>query len=66
MHQDHVPLPPRWLFVLLAIGTAWASGVYMGQVSVLGMDLIPALKMGAFAVVSIVLGVSAVHMPDRP
>lgn len=39
---------PRWVFVILAMGSFWASGVYMGIQSVDGVSLAHLLRVIGF------------------
>jgi hypothetical protein len=46
--------PPRWLFVLLAIAGAWASGAYAGgmrHTESSALPLVSAFGFGAFALI---------------
>jgi len=43
---------PRWIFTLLAIGGAWASGIYLGKITIEGAltgFLIPMIGFGLMA-----------------
>lgn len=43
---------PRWIFTLIAIGGAWASGIYLGKITIEGASnafLIPAVGFGLMA-----------------
>lgn len=47
---------PRWMFLLLALGGAWASGIYLGKITIVGASsglLIPTL---AFAAMALLMG----------
>lgn len=40
---------PRWIFTLLSIGGAWASGIYLGKLSIEGASaelLVPLVGFG--------------------
>lgn len=54
MENDGSRTLPRWMFLLIAIGGAWASGIYLGKMTVEGAStafLIPALAFGAMALI---------------
>ncbi|MFA9404212.1 MAG: hypothetical protein ACERKX_00170 [Anaerolineales bacterium] len=36
MEKSRVRTPPRWMFLLLSIGGAWASGIYPGKIMIEG------------------------------
>jgi hypothetical protein len=53
MEKSQVKALPRWIFTLLAIGGAWASGVYLGKITIEGASsglLIPVVGFGLMAV----------------
>lgn len=51
---------PRWVFVILAIGSFWASGVYMGIQSVEGVSLADLLRVIGFGIVGLLTGWGAI------
>jgi hypothetical protein len=54
MENRRIRIPPRWMFSLLSIGAAWASGIYLGKLSVEGRLtglLIPMVSFGVMAVI---------------
>lgn len=54
MENDRTRTLPRWLFLLLAIGGAWASGIYLGKITIAGAStelLIPTLAFAAMALI---------------
>jgi len=56
MENDQTQTLPRWLFLLLALGGAWASGIYLGKITIAGAStelLIPTL---AFAAMALLMG----------
>ncbi|MBN1265649.1 MAG: hypothetical protein JXA25_09160 [Anaerolineales bacterium] len=57
MKKNNSSPPPVWLFMILAIGCAWASGIYLGKITLAGTAGSLALKSVAFGVVSLVMGV---------
>lgn len=36
MEKTRAKTLPRWIFTLLAIGGAWASGIYLGKITIEG------------------------------
>ena len=49
MEKTHTKAFPRWIFTLLSIGGAWASGIYLGKITIEGAStglLIPAIGFG--------------------
>lgn len=56
MKNNRTGTLPRWLFLLLSLGGAWASGIYLGKMTITGAStefLIPTL---AFAVMALIMG----------
>jgi hypothetical protein len=54
MNQNNSRTLPRWLFLLLAIGGAWASGIYLGKITVTGTStglLAPTIGFGLLALI---------------
>jgi hypothetical protein len=52
MEKSQAKVLPRWIFTLLAIGGAWASGVYLGKITIEGAStefLIPVVAFGLMA-----------------
>ncbi|HEY48360.1 MAG: hypothetical protein AMJ88_12730 [Anaerolineae bacterium SM23_ 63] len=52
MEENRVRKFPRWGFVLLSIAGSWASGIFLGQVSIEGVsinDLVRVIAFGAFS-----------------
>ncbi len=57
---------PRWVFVILSIGGGWASGIYLGQLSVEGVSgATLALTIG-FGVMSLLMAWGGVESRLRP
>jgi len=49
MEKKQAKALPRWIFTLLAIGGAWASGIYLGKITIEGVStglLIPVVGFG--------------------
>jgi hypothetical protein len=49
MEKRRMTTLPRWMFMILALGGAWASGIYLGKITEVGFtigSLIPALAFG--------------------
>ncbi|MFC1923606.1 hypothetical protein ACFLY4_10005 [Chloroflexota bacterium] len=51
---------PRWAFVILAIGSFWACGVYMGIQSVDGVSLAHLLRVIGFSIVGLLFAWGAI------
>jgi len=51
---------PRWVFAVLAIGSFWASGVYMGIQSVEGVELAHMLRVIGFGIVGLLTAWGAI------
>ena len=46
---------PRWAFVFLAVGTSWASGLYLGMQMVEGTSTAYLIRIIGFGVVGLVM-----------
>ena len=57
--SDYRPLP-RWVFAILAMGSFWASGVYMGIQSVEGVSLADLLRVIGFGIVGLLTAWGAI------
>ena len=51
---------PRWGFVLLSIAGSWASGIYLGQVSVEGATVNDLVRVVAFGLFSLLMAYGAI------
>lgn len=54
MKKAHAMALPRWIFTLLAIGGAWASGIYLGKISIVGAStglLLPLIGFGVMGLI---------------
>ncbi len=54
MEHNRTRTPPRWMFTLLSIGGAWASGIYLGKMSIDGAStwlLIPMISFGVMGMI---------------
>ena len=50
MERNRAKAFPRWIFTLLSIGGAWASGIYLGKITIEGASmglLIPVIGFAA-------------------
>lgn len=52
---------PWWLFAVIAAGALWASGVYVGVMSVDGSTGVRMLKAVGFGVIGLVMLWGATH-----
>ena len=46
---------PRWAFVSLAVGTSWASGLYLGMQMVEGTSTAYLMRIIGFGVIALVM-----------
>ena len=54
MEKRRIRIPPRWMFLLLSIGGAWASGIYLGKIIIEGAStglLIPMISFGVIGMI---------------
>jgi hypothetical protein len=54
MEKSRSRIPPRWMFLLLSIGGAWASGIYLGKITIEGAStslLIPTISFGVMGLI---------------
>ncbi|NIM95008.1 MAG: hypothetical protein GTO18_15010 [Anaerolineales bacterium] len=54
MEKSRIQVPPRWMLLLLSIGGAWASGIYLGKITIEGAStslLVPMICFGAMALI---------------
>ena len=51
---------PRWAFTLLAVGTAWASGNYLGKLSIVGATSSLLIPLAGFGLIALIMGWGAV------
>jgi hypothetical protein len=51
---------PRWVFVILAMGAFWASGVYLGILSVEGVSSAILVRAIGFGVIGLPLAWGAI------
>ena len=55
MKENQVQSLPRWVFVLLAVGTSWASGLYLGMLMVEGTSTAYLIRIIGFGVIALVM-----------
>lgn len=56
MEKSRSRTPPRWMFLLLSIGGAWASGVYLGKITIEGTSLgllVPLISFGVLGLIMV-------------
>jgi len=46
---------PRWAFVFLAVGTSWASGLYLGMLMIEGSSTAYLVRIIGFGIVGLVM-----------
>jgi len=60
MEKGRIRIPPRWMFLLLTIGGAWASGVYLGKITIEGASTGLLIPMISFGVMSLIMAWGAI------
>ena len=55
MKENQVQSLPRWVFVLLSVGTSWASGLYLGMLMVEGTSTAYLIRIIGFGVIALVM-----------
>ncbi|UCF60970.1 MAG: hypothetical protein JSV37_14610 [Anaerolineaceae bacterium] len=55
MEKSRNRIPPRWMFLLLSIGGAWASGIYLGKITVEGTLTGLLIPMISFSVMGLIM-----------
>jgi hypothetical protein len=56
MEESRIRIPPRWMFLFLSVGGAWASGIYLGKLTIEGSStglLIPMISFGVMSLLMI-------------
>lgn len=56
MENSRVKVLPRRMFLLLSIGGAWASGIYLGKVTIEGSltgNLVPMISFGLLGLIMV-------------
>jgi hypothetical protein len=56
-----IPQPPRWMFLGIAIGGAWASGLYLGQITQAGASSDLILRVVFFGLLSLLMAWGALR-----
>jgi len=55
MKENQNKLLPRWVFVFLAVGTSWASGLYLGMQMVEGSSTAYLIRIIGFGIVGLAM-----------
>jgi len=55
MEKSRVRIPPRWMFLLLSVGGAWASGIYLGKITIEGASTGLFILMISFGVMGLII-----------
>jgi hypothetical protein len=55
MKEKQAQSLPRWVFVCLAVGASWASGLYLGMLMVEGSSTAYLIRIIGFGVVGLVM-----------
>lgn len=54
MEKSRTRVPPRWMFLFLSVGGGWASGIYLGKITIEGAStglLIPMISFGVMGMI---------------
>jgi hypothetical protein len=60
MEKSRVRSLPRWMFLLLCIGGSWASGIYLGKISIEGATTGNLIPMICFGILGLIMAFGAV------
>ncbi len=55
MEKNRDRIPHRWMFLLLSVGGAWASGIYLGKITIEGASTGLLVPMIGFGVVGLAM-----------
>ena len=55
MEKSRARIPPRWIFLLLSVGGTWASGIYLGKITIEGASIGLLIPMISFGVMSLIM-----------
>ncbi len=55
MARNEIRYPSPWLFGLIAVGATWASGVYMGKLTMVGPTIDLLVRVLGFGVLGLVM-----------
>jgi hypothetical protein len=55
MEKSRARIPPRWMFLLLSVGGAWASGIYLGKITIEGASTGLLIHTISFGVMSLIM-----------
>jgi hypothetical protein len=55
MERNRTEALPRWIFTLLYIGGAWASGIYLGKLTVEGVMTGLLIPMISFSLMGLII-----------
>ena len=55
MEKNRSRVPPRWMYLFLTIGGAWASGIYLGKITIEGASTGLLIPMIGFGVMSLIM-----------
>ena len=68
MEESRSRIPPQWMYTLLSIGGAWASGIYLGKITVEGVMtglLIPMIIFGVMGLIMAWGGLSGHSVEEK-
>jgi len=55
MEKSRARIPPRWIFLLPSVGGTWASGIYLGKITIEGASTGLLIPMISFGVMSLIM-----------
>ena len=62
MKTSEVHTLPRWMFLFLSVGGAWASGIYLGKLTTEGTTTGLLLPLVGFAVMGLLMAWGALSV----
>ncbi len=62
MERSDTRTLPRWMFVFLSVGGAWASGIYLGKLTVGGSSVGLLIPLVGFAVLALLMAWGALSV----
>jgi hypothetical protein len=55
MEKNRTRKPPQWMFLLISVGGAWASGIYLGKITIEGASTGLLIPMAGFGVMGLIM-----------
>jgi len=63
MEKSRIRIPPRWMFLLLSVGGAWASGIYLGKLTLEGSSSALLVRIIGFGVLGLIMAWGELRQP---